>query len=182
MFNTIFLTVFLAIHGSFKRCRIFLLLKGYRPLIDAIATPHTTVGELKITYKGLASFVRRKKTKGCIMWMPYVLIHLSKVLAGHLLSSLGGSGHHSPHFTCRILQPGKEEGQRCFPRPSTSDFLTGWVTRFHGPLTGFWEACLPPPSIVSFSNKYPANGRHRISRPIRIVGPIQFGRGCVIYL
>ena len=32
------------------------------------------------------------------------------------------------------------------------------------------------------SFKNPAYGRHRISRPMRIVGPIQFRRGCVIYL
>ena len=31
-------------------------------------------------------------------------------------------------------------------------------------------------------NKNPAYGRQRISRPMRIVGPIQFWRGCVIYL
>ena len=30
--------------------------------------------------------------------------------------------------------------------------------------------------------KNPAYGRQRISRPMRIVGPIQFWRGCVIYL
>ena len=30
--------------------------------------------------------------------------------------------------------------------------------------------------------KNSAYGRHRISRPMRIVGPIQFWRGCVIYL
>ena len=30
--------------------------------------------------------------------------------------------------------------------------------------------------------KNPAYGRHRISWPMRIVGPIQFWRGCVIYL
>ena len=33
-----------------------------------------------------------------------------------------------------------------------------------------------------YKNKNPAYGRHRISRPIRIVGPIQFSRVCVIYL
>ena len=31
-------------------------------------------------------------------------------------------------------------------------------------------------------NKNPAYGRQRISRPMRIVGPIQFWRGCMIYL
>ena len=30
--------------------------------------------------------------------------------------------------------------------------------------------------------KNPAYGRQRISRPTRIVGPIQFWRGCVVYL
>ena len=30
--------------------------------------------------------------------------------------------------------------------------------------------------------KNPAYGRHRISRPMRIVGPIQFWRVCMIYL
>ena len=30
--------------------------------------------------------------------------------------------------------------------------------------------------------KNPAYGRHRISRPMRIVGPIKFWRGCVIYI
>ena len=30
--------------------------------------------------------------------------------------------------------------------------------------------------------KNPAYGRHRISRPMRIVGPIKFWRVCVIYL
>ena len=34
----------------------------------------------------------------------------------------------------------------------------------------------------SHSKKNPAYGRHRISRPMRILGPIQFWRGCVIYL
>ena len=29
--------------------------------------------------------------------------------------------------------------------------------------------------------KNPAYGRHELSRPMRIVGPIQFWRGCVIY-
>ena len=29
--------------------------------------------------------------------------------------------------------------------------------------------------------KNPAYGRHKLSRPMRIVGPIQFWRGCVIY-
>ena len=29
--------------------------------------------------------------------------------------------------------------------------------------------------------KNPAYGRHQLSRPMRIVGPIQFWRGCVIY-
>ena len=29
--------------------------------------------------------------------------------------------------------------------------------------------------------KNPAHGRHQLSRPMRIVGPIQFWRGCVIY-
>ena len=31
-------------------------------------------------------------------------------------------------------------------------------------------------------SKNPAYGRQRISRPMRIVGPIQFSRGCLIYL
>ena len=30
--------------------------------------------------------------------------------------------------------------------------------------------------------KNPAYGRHQLSRPMRIVGPIQIWRGCVIYL
>ena len=30
--------------------------------------------------------------------------------------------------------------------------------------------------------KNPAYGRQRISQPMRIVGPIQFWRGCMIYL
>ena len=29
--------------------------------------------------------------------------------------------------------------------------------------------------------KYPAYGRHQLSRPMQIVGPIQFWRGCMIY-
>ena len=33
-----------------------------------------------------------------------------------------------------------------------------------------------------FSLKNPAYGRHQLSRPMRIVRPIQFWRGCVIYL
>ena len=33
-----------------------------------------------------------------------------------------------------------------------------------------------------FLTKNPAYGRQRISRPMRIVGPLQFWRGCVIYL
>ena len=35
---------------------------------------------------------------------------------------------------------------------------------------------------VKSTGKYPAYGRHRISRPMRIVGPIQFWRVCMIYL
>ena len=34
---------------------------------------------------------------------------------------------------------------------------------------------------IKFSFKNPAYGRQRISRPMRIVGPIQFWRGGVIY-
>ena len=30
--------------------------------------------------------------------------------------------------------------------------------------------------------KNPAYGRHQLSRPMRIVGPIQIWKGCVIYL
>ena len=37
-------------------------------------------------------------------------------------------------------------------------------------------------SLQIVREKNPAYGRHRISRPMRIVGPIQFWRGCVIYL
>ena len=36
--------------------------------------------------------------------------------------------------------------------------------------------------MVAFINKYPAYGRHRISQPMRIVGPLQISRVCVIYL
>ena len=32
-----------------------------------------------------------------------------------------------------------------------------------------------------FDKKNPAYGRHQLSRPMQIVGPIQFWRGCVIY-
>ena len=35
---------------------------------------------------------------------------------------------------------------------------------------------------MQFYDKTPAYGRHRISRPMRIVGPIQFWRVCMIYL
>ena len=35
--------------------------------------------------------------------------------------------------------------------------------------------------IIEPSNKNPAYGRHQLSRPMRIVGPIQFWRGCMIY-
>ena len=37
-------------------------------------------------------------------------------------------------------------------------------------------------SVPMKGKKNPAYGRHRISRPMRIVGPIQFWRGCVISL
>ena len=37
-------------------------------------------------------------------------------------------------------------------------------------------------STGDFLSKNPAYGRQRISWPMRIVGPIQFWRGCVIYL
>ena len=36
--------------------------------------------------------------------------------------------------------------------------------------------------LVNWREKNPAYGRHRISRPMRIVGPIQFWSVCVIYL
>ena len=36
--------------------------------------------------------------------------------------------------------------------------------------------------LAFHKEKNPAYGRQRISRPMRIVGPIQFWRGCVIYL
>ena len=36
--------------------------------------------------------------------------------------------------------------------------------------------------IKTFSSyKNPAYGRHQLSQPMQIVGPIQFWRGCVIY-
>ena len=35
--------------------------------------------------------------------------------------------------------------------------------------------------MMGFEYKNPAYGRQRISRPMQIVGPIQFWRGCVIY-
>ena len=35
---------------------------------------------------------------------------------------------------------------------------------------------------IIYRVKNPAYGRQRISRPMRIVGPIQFWRGCMIYL
>ena len=35
---------------------------------------------------------------------------------------------------------------------------------------------------LRFSKKNPAYGRHQLSRPMRIIGPIQIWRGCVIYL
>ena len=37
-------------------------------------------------------------------------------------------------------------------------------------------------ALLQTSRKNPAYGRHRISRPMQIVGPIQFWRVCVIYL
>ena len=37
-------------------------------------------------------------------------------------------------------------------------------------------------TISSLSIKNPAYGRHQLSRPRRIIRPIQFWRGCVIYL
>ena len=36
--------------------------------------------------------------------------------------------------------------------------------------------------IIQFHKKNPAYGRHQISQPMRIIGPIQFWRVCVIYL
>ena len=33
-----------------------------------------------------------------------------------------------------------------------------------------------------YSQKNPAYGRHQLSRPMRIEGPVQIWRGCVIYL
>ena len=35
---------------------------------------------------------------------------------------------------------------------------------------------------IDFKAKNPSYGRHRISQPMRIVGPMQFWRVCVIYL
>ena len=45
------------------------------------------------------------------------------------------------------------------------------------PITHAWTM-----DILYAMIKNPAYGRQRISRPMRIVGPIQFSRGCVIYL
>ena len=36
-------------------------------------------------------------------------------------------------------------------------------------------------AIKLLYNKNPAYGRHQLSRPVQIVGPIQFWRGCMIY-
>ena len=36
--------------------------------------------------------------------------------------------------------------------------------------------------LCKTNNKNPAYGRQRISRQMRLVGPIQFRRGCIIYL
>ena len=45
-------------------------------------------------------------------------------------------------------------------------------------------AVLPQSECLSrwFKEKNPAYGRHQLFRPMRIVGPIQFWRGCLIYL
>ena len=45
------------------------------------------------------------------------------------------------------------------------------------------KGCLIFLSMIFYpTQKNPAYGRQRISRPMRIVGPIQFWRGCVIYI
>ena len=36
--------------------------------------------------------------------------------------------------------------------------------------------------LRDLSKKNPAYGKHQLSRPMRILGPIQILRGCVIYL
>ena len=36
--------------------------------------------------------------------------------------------------------------------------------------------------MFNIERKNPAYGKHQLSRPMRIVGPIQIYRGCVIYL
>ena len=49
-------------------------------------------------------------------------------------------------------------------------------------LTASWILLIIRKGFRKIYVKNPAYGRQRISRPMRIVGPIQFPRGCVIYL
>ena len=80
----------------------------------------------------------------------------------------------SPESPCQYV---------CMSVPSSAVFLEAshWplyhITRSR-PLIG--QPLPPPPSESSFKN--PAYGRHQLSRPMRIVGPIQIWRGSVIYL
>jgi hypothetical protein len=50
----------------------------------------------------------------------------------------------------------------------------------------FWEtftllSTLIPRRIIKTPSLNPAYGRHQLSRPMRILGPIQIWRGCVIF-
>ena len=62
---------------------------------------------------------------------------------------------------------------RCYGYPNKLGFCANF---------SFFKLGITSETNCKWNKKNPAYGRERISGPMRIVGPIQFWRGCVIYL
>ena len=62
--------------------------------------------------------------------------------------------------------------------------LYDWLKSYHNSkwwITNGWILSCYGPPYVALQLKNPAYGRNQLSWPVRILGPIQFWRGCVIY-
>ena len=75
---------------------------------------------------------------------------------------------------------------RCKARPKNTGIDITQTQAFHNIVWRHFLTNYLPTFFINWNfnveSKNPAYGRQRISRPMRIVGPIQFWRGCVIYL
>ena len=159
----------------------------------------------------LSTWLQTKKTKKCpgLYTAKEHQSGLGLAPAGHLLrlgsattlcSKLtlkhrvhGGNCQH-PLPTLPYLQgpacgdsQGLEDNLRALGH-NPGDSLTGWPLEEEAwchTLSGTQPVCrrgVPRRNKLAIVYKKPAYGRQRISRPMRIVGPLQSWRGCMIYL